>query len=79
MVKGKESLSNKTFGFLKKALSSEEKGFNSLRGPHEFVDGDWKYIYTQEGDITDFYGYEEIYNKGEKLFWHRAVGGILLK
>ena len=78
MVKGKENLSGETFEFLKKALSSEENGFDSLRGPHELIDGDWKYVYTQDGDITDFYGYEEIFYKGEKIFWHRAVGGILL-
>ena len=43
----------------------------------EFVDGDWRYTYTQEGNTSDFYGYEEISYKGEKVFWHRAVGGIL--
>lgn len=76
MVDGKKDLSNDTFEFLKKALSQDEEGFDSLRGPHEFIDGDWKYTYTQEGDISDFYGYEEISYKGEKVFWHRAVGGI---
>ena len=77
MVEGKEDMSDKTFDFLKKALSTQEEGFDSLRGPHELMDGDWKYTYTQEGDITDYYGYEEIHHKGEKVFWHRAVGGIL--
>lgn len=78
MVQGKEDLSDKAFKFLKKALSQEEKGFDSLRGPHQFLDGDWKYTYTQEGNVSDFYGYEEIYYKGKKVFWHRAVGGILI-
>lgn len=78
VVAGKEKLSGKTFSFLKKALSLSEKGFDSLRGPHEFTEGDWKYTYTQDGDVPDFYGYEEIYYKGEKVFWHRAVGGILI-
>ncbi|OGD08298.1 hypothetical protein A2397_03650 [Candidatus Amesbacteria bacterium RIFOXYB1_FULL_44_23] len=68
MVEGKESMSGQTFDFLKKALSQDEEGFESLRGPHEFTDGKWKYTYTQEGDITDFYGYEEISYKGEKCF-----------
>ncbi len=77
MVLGKEGLSNLTFEFLKKALAANENGFISLRGPHQFVEGDWKYIYTQEGDVTDFYGYEEIYYKGKRVFWHRAVGGII--
>lgn len=77
MVDGKEGLSDRTFQFLKKALSQDEEGFDSLRGPHEFRDSDWKYTYSQDGDIDDFYGYEEISYKGEKVFWHRAVGGIL--
>ena len=77
MVEGKENISDQTFEFLKKSLSTEEEGFQSLRGPHKFIDGDWEYTYQQEGDCTDFYGYEEILFKGEKVFWHRAVGGIL--
>lgn len=77
MVSGKEEMSGDTFDFLKKALSADEEGFESLRGPHEFVDGNWKYTYEQEGNIEDFYGYEEISLNGEKVFWHRAVGGIL--
>ena len=77
MVKGKESLSHEAFTFLKKALFQDEKKFESLRGPHEFSEGEWSYSYTQEGDIFDFYGYEEISYKGEKVFWHRVVGGIL--
>lgn len=77
MVEGKEGLSNNTFSFLKKALLINEDGFDSLRGPHNFTDGDWEYTYTQEGDVADFYGYEEIKYKGERVFWHRAVGGIL--
>lgn len=77
MIEGKENLSDATFDFLKKALATDEEGFESLRGPHELVDGDWKYTYIQEGDFTDFNGYEEISHKGERVFWHRAIGGIL--
>ena len=77
MVEGKEGMSNETFEFLKKALSQDEEGFESLRGPHKFVDGEWKYRYVQEGDITDYYGYEEISKKGEPVFWHRAIGGVI--
>jgi hypothetical protein len=78
MMTGKEQLANETFAFLKKALTADEVGFDSLRGPHSFVHGDWRYIYTQEGEITDFYGIEEIFYKKQKIFWHRAVGGILV-
>lgn len=77
MIEGKEDLADETFAFLKKALKEDEKGFDSLRGPHSFLDGDWEYSYTQDGGIDDFYGYEEIKYKGKKVFWHRAVGGLL--
>ena len=77
MVEGREDMSNDTFEFLKKALRTSEEGFESFRGPRELVYGDWRYVYQQEGDIRDFYGYEEIHYKGEKVFWHRAVGGII--
>lgn len=75
MVEGRENLANQTFEFLKKAMSNEEKGFESLRGPHEFLDGDWKYSYEQSGDVYEFNGYEEIYYKDELVFFHRIIGG----
>ncbi len=77
MVEGKEGLASECFEFLKKALSCDEEEFGSLRGPHEFADGDWTYVYHQDGEVTDFYGLEEIFYKEERVFWHRAVGGIL--
>lgn len=75
MVEGKEDLASETFSFLKKALSASEEGFQSFRGPHEFEDGDWRYTYTQEGDVEEFNGYEEIHFKGEMVFYHRIIGG----
>ncbi len=77
MIEGKEGMAHDTFEFLKRALSQDEEGFESLRGPHEYSEEEWNYTYTQDGDITDFYGYEEISHQGEKIFWHRAIGGIL--
>lgn len=44
MVEGKENLSHEAFEFFKKALSRDEEGFNSLRGPHQFSDGDQQSI-----------------------------------
>lgn len=78
MVEDKVELSDQTFAFLKLALSQTEEGFDSLRGPHQFSDHDWKYSYSQDGDIFDYYGYEDIFYHGEKVFWHRAVGGLIV-
>jgi hypothetical protein len=78
MVEGKENLSEEAFSFLKKALSAVEEGFEeSMRGPHNFEEGDWKYVYEQKGDLTDFYGYEAIYFKGEHVFFHHAIGQLI--
>ncbi len=80
MVAGKEDLSNESFNFLKKALSASEEGFEeSMRGPHIFENGNWKYTYEQKGDLTDFYGYEEIYFKGELVFFHHVIGQLLVQ
>ena len=78
MIKGKEKLANECFEFLKKAMSTDEKGFESHRGPHRLKLGDWKYKYDQEGDIEEFSGYEEIYYKGELIFFHRIFGGLII-
>ena len=77
MVEGKEDLAHEAFGFLKKAMSADEEGFESFRGPHEFEEQDWKYSFDQEGDVSEFSGYEEIYHKGELVFFHRIIGGIV--
>lgn len=77
MIKGKESLADETFSFLKKALRIPESEFSSFRGPHELKDGDWQYKYDQKGDIEEFSGYEEIFYQGDLVFFHRLQGGLL--
>lgn len=78
MMEGKKDISHDTFEFLKKAMSVDESGFDSLRGPREFTDGDWKYTYAQNGDVFELWGYEEISYKGEVVFFHRTIGGIVI-
>lgn len=77
IIVGKEHLDNKIIKFLKQALSKDEKRFCSLRGPSKLTNDDWKYTYKQEGDIYEFYGYEEVFYKGELVFFHRIIGGII--
>ncbi len=77
MIEGRDNLADETFTFLKKVMSTDEEGFESFRGPHNFKDGDWDYKYDQEGDINEFHGYEEIHFKGELVFFHRMIGGIV--
>lgn len=77
MAEGKDELADITFDFLKKALGAREEGFESFRGPHVLEDGDWKHTYTQEGNALEFSGYQEIYYKGELVFFHRIIGGVV--
>lgn len=79
MIEGKESLAEKTFDFLKVAMQAKNESIPySFRGPDLLENGDWKYTYTQEGDISDFFGYEEITYQGEVVFFHRIIGGIVV-
>lgn len=78
MTAGHEALANETFEFLKKALSVKEEGMFSPRGPKILEDGVWKHTYIQEGDYDNFSGYQEIYYKGELVFWHRIIGGLVI-
>ncbi len=79
MTEGNETLAASTFDFLKTALSQEETGFQSLRGPSSFAQGEWKYQYAQDGNITNFSGYEEIFYEGKLVFFHRAIGGTVIQ
>lgn len=77
MTEGNESLANETYNFLKKALSQDGDLLDSLRGPSSFSEGKWEYRYQQEGDITNFSGYEEILYAKKVVFFHRAIGGTI--
>ena len=66
-----------TFEFLKKAFLTDEAGFQTFRGPHQFQQNKWLYKYDQKGDIEEFSGYEEIYFDNKPVFFHRIIGGFV--
>ena len=55
------------YTFLKKAMS-QIKESRPFRGPAEYIDGDYKYIDSSDGDINNFTGTEEISYQGEKVY-----------
>ena len=77
MMTGKENLAKATYSFLKKAMLGKDPNIFSARGPQTFKNGDYEYKYIQDGDIEEFNGYEEIYFKGDLVFFHRIIGGII--
>lgn len=64
------------FSFLKKALSHcsfEEP----LRGPAEFVEGEWRYTNTWSHNLADFTGHEEITFEGKIVHITDYMGGLV--
>ncbi len=75
---GDDEFADRTFGFLKKAMGQGEKQTQfQPRGQKFFKEGDWEYHCSVEGDISKFKGSEEIRFKGEKVFTHDFVGGLV--
>src|SRR3989344_6945668 len=60
MIKEDFDLAMQTLIFLKEAFLTDETGFQTFRGPHQFRQDQWQYKYKQEGSIEEFSGYEEI-------------------
>jgi len=67
----------KTFAFLKKALSMVEET-KPFRGPKNLKENEWEYKCNVEGDITDFNGTEYIYFEGDLVFRQNFIGGMAI-
>ena len=48
-----------------------------LRGPREYVNGDYTYKFRVNGDLTDFEGEEEIFKGNEIVYRLVCHGGII--
>lgn len=69
----------KTFSFLKKALSTGDKEMVfQPRGPEEFIAGRWRYRCKLEGNISKFSGHEFIEYEKEIVFTHDFYGGAVI-
>lgn len=66
-----------TFEFLKKALAMVEES-RPFRGPKILEEGDWKYVSSVQGDITDFVGMERISHKRKEVFKQVYSGGLII-
>ncbi len=64
---GQFKLAQETFTFLKKALWRVEES-QPFRGPPEFSEGKFKYVNSNEGDITFFFGQERIRLEDREIF-----------
>ena len=50
-----------------------------VRGPKDFVNGEGKYTFNTEGDLTNFTGVEEISKNDQVVFRLHCHGGLLNK
>lgn len=48
-----------------------------VRGPKEFINGDYKYTFEVEGDLDNFQGIETIYKNNTKIYELRCSGGLI--
>lgn len=79
IVSSQSKFGGQAIAFLKKAFlkRTSDPEFKSFRGPRSFDEDDWNYTYNQQGDVSEFNGYEEIKYKGKLVFYHRVFGGRL--
>ena len=64
------------FPFLKKALLHFDDAM-PFRGPSEFSEADFIYTFTMEGDYRYFKGQEQIFYKGERVFFQDVMGSLI--
>ena len=50
-----------------------------LRGPKEFINGEYKYTFEVTGDLDYFEGEEVIYKNNKKVYVLKCHGGIIKK
>lgn len=48
-----------------------------VRGPKEFVNGEFKYLFDVTGDISNFSGIESIYKNNVKIYELKCNGGLI--
>ncbi len=74
---GNEINENLFDAILRPALMAGSGDNLPVRGPKEFINGEWKYTFNTIGDLANFTGIEEISKSGEivcKLYCH---GGFI--
>lgn len=48
-----------------------------VRGPKEFINGEYKYTFLVDGDINNFSGTETIYKNDKKIYELKCNGGLI--
>lgn len=48
-----------------------------VRGPKEFNNGEYKYIFNIDGDLNYFNGTETIYKNNQRIYELKCSGGLI--
>ncbi len=62
---------------LRPALMSGSGDNIPVRGPKEFINGEWKYTFNTDGNLANFIGIEEISKNGEVICRLHCHGGFI--
>lgn len=62
---------------LRPALMSGSGDNIPVRGPREFINGEWKYTFNADGDLENFTGIEEISKNGKVVCRLHCHGGFI--
>lgn len=65
------------YDFLQKALMQEYDNIIPVRGPKEFLNGNWLYCFSTSGSLENFVGQEEISLKNKIVYICRISGGFI--
>lgn len=55
----------------------EDDNVIPVRGPKEFINGEFKYSFDVTGDINNFSGIETIYKSDVKIYELKCTGGLI--
>ena len=64
------------YSFLKKALMDFDEG-SPFRGPACFVEDDFEYSFSIDGDYSYFTGRESVKYKGKEVFFQDVMGSLV--
>ncbi len=62
---------------LRPALMSGSGDNIPVRGPREWINGEWKYTFEPSGDLANFTGIEEISKNGAVVYRLHCHGGLI--
>lgn len=58
-------------------LVGEDDDVIPVRGPSEFINGEYKYTFHVDGDLDYFSGIETIYKNNKKIYELKCSGGLI--